>query len=229
MTSINSADVAVDHAIASIKSMVLDGDIGPGERLTNERELARQLGVSRGSLREAIRTLAAQGVLEARVGSGTFVTSLDPEVLLDSSRFGIALLREHRVKELLEVRRALDGVAARAAASRMTSGDHAQLRALIEVMCSDSPITERIAADVAFHRLIAARGDNAVVAAMLDAFAVDTEAARVSRAAIDTRATDAMRDEHTAIAQALRQRDPDAAARAAESHVTGLIRWVDSH
>lgn len=222
-------DGGSDRAVNAIEQLIVSGGVVPGERLPNERELAVRLGVSRGSVREAIRTLCAQGVLESRVGSGTYVTSLHPKILLGASSFGISLLRARQVSELLEVRRALEGVVARAAAQRMTARDHVELHALIEIMGADVSLDERIAADVAFHRLIADRAGNDVISAFLEAFSVDTEAVRVSRGLLDDAALRVMREEHALIADALRDADEVAAGIAAERHVTNLIDWFERH
>ena len=65
-------------AVDMIRQMVLSGQLKPGDALPPERELAVRLGVSRSSLREAIRALEVVNVLETRHGSGNFVTSMDP-------------------------------------------------------------------------------------------------------------------------------------------------------
>ncbi|MBV8601002.1 MAG: FadR family transcriptional regulator, partial [Candidatus Eremiobacteraeota bacterium] len=65
-----------DVAIARIKAMIASGELAPGQRLPNEQDLARELGLSRNSLREAVRALTMIKVLEPRQGDGTYVTSL---------------------------------------------------------------------------------------------------------------------------------------------------------
>ena len=70
------------NAIDSIRAMIRSGELSPGERLPPEHELAERLGVSRGSLREAVRALSQIKVLDVRRGDGTYVTSLVPGELL---------------------------------------------------------------------------------------------------------------------------------------------------
>ena len=95
-----------------------EGRLGPGDKLPNEVELSRQLGVSRATLREAIRTLTAQGVLEVRRGKGTFVAqgleALDP--------FGLGTLDQVRVRlrDLFELRSIFEPPVARLACQRAT-------------------------------------------------------------------------------------------------------------
>src|SRR5215213_7467003 len=71
-----------DVVIQSVKDMITTGVLAPGSRLPVEKDLAAQLAVSRGSLREGVRALAMMGVLETRQGDGTYVTSLGPSLLL---------------------------------------------------------------------------------------------------------------------------------------------------
>ena len=92
------------RAIERIKAMIAEGRLEPGQRLPTERDLAAQLGISRSSMREAIRALTVLGVLEARHGSGIYVTQLEAGDLLET--FGVVadLSRGPRLVELLEVR-----------------------------------------------------------------------------------------------------------------------------
>ena len=91
-----------------------EGRLGPGDKLPNEVELSRQLGVSRATLREAIRTLTAQGVLEVRRGKGTFVASRAAE------DFGCSRLERVRgqLRDLFELRSIFEPQAARLACRR---------------------------------------------------------------------------------------------------------------
>ena len=76
-----------DQAIAKIKDLIMSGEFAAGSKLPKEQELAQRLGLSRNSLREAVRALTLIGVLEPRVGDGTYVTSLEPELLLTGMGF----------------------------------------------------------------------------------------------------------------------------------------------
>ena len=108
-----------DEAIDKIQGLIISGSWGPGDRLPKESELAAQLGLSRNSLREAVRALSQLRVLEVRQGDGTYVTSLEPELLLESTSFVSHLLVGESALELFEVRRLLEGSAAALAAARI--------------------------------------------------------------------------------------------------------------
>src|SRR5258708_8074011 len=110
-----------EEAIDKIRELIVSGSWGRGDRLPKESELAAQLGLSRNSLREAVRALSQLRVLEVRQGDGTYVTSLEPALLLESTSFVSHLLVGESALELFEVRRLLEGAAAALAAARIDS------------------------------------------------------------------------------------------------------------
>src|SRR3954469_21861891 len=112
-----------DEAIEKIKNMIVAGDLRPGDRLPREGDLAERLGLSRNSLREAVKALSLIHVLDVRQGAGTYVTSLAPGLLLDALSFVVEFHRDDTVLEFLEVRRILEPAATALAAHRMTDDD----------------------------------------------------------------------------------------------------------
>ena len=117
-------------AIDNIREMIADGRLKPGDRLPPEHALAEQLGVSRGSLREAVRALSQLNVLVVRRGDGTYVRSLEPSDLLSGLVHAIELVPAHGLDEVLEVRRLLLPPAAALAAQRVTAKQLDELRRL---------------------------------------------------------------------------------------------------
>jgi GntR family transcriptional regulator, transcriptional repressor for pyruvate dehydrogenase complex len=98
----------VDSASRRVASMILDGTLRPGDRLPPERELAARLGISRGALREALRSLEYVGLLQARVGSGRYVThqrSTDPAGGIS------AWMQLQPIGEVIAIRRILEPAA----------------------------------------------------------------------------------------------------------------------
>ncbi|MDF2581206.1 MAG: FadR family transcriptional regulator, partial [Microbacterium sp.] len=76
-----------DEAIEKIKDMIVRGELAPGSRLPPEKDLAERLGLSRSSMREAVKALEVIRVLDVRRGDGTYVTSLEPKLLLEAISF----------------------------------------------------------------------------------------------------------------------------------------------
>ncbi|MFF8882705.1 FadR/GntR family transcriptional regulator [Streptomyces flaveolus] len=214
------------RAIERIKAMIAEGLLEPGQRLPTERELAAQSGISRSSMREAIRALTALGVLEARHGSGIYVTRLEAGDLLET--FGVVadLSRGTRTVELLEVRRVLESAATALAAARITPERLAEAeRHLLAMDATDDP-EELLAHDLAFHREIVAAAGNETMAAILEGLSSRTFRDRVRRGHHDKGAFDRTRREHAAIHRALAARDPEAARAAAAAHVGAVEEWL---
>jgi len=108
-----------EEAIDQIPTLIASGEWGPGKRLPREVDLASRLGLSRNSLREAVRALSPIRVLEARQGDGTYVSSLAPDLLFESTRMATDLLDRmfaagDDVEELVEADAAFHGVLASA-------------------------------------------------------------------------------------------------------------------
>ncbi|MEU5634660.1 FadR/GntR family transcriptional regulator [Streptomyces rishiriensis] len=214
------------RAIERIKAMIGDGLLEPGQRLPTERDLAAQLGISRSSMREAIRALTVLGVLEARHGSGIYVTQLSAGDLLET--FGVVadLSRGTRLVELLEVRRILESTAAALAAARITPEQLALVEGHLAAMNATDDAEEILAHDLAFHRAIASAAGNETMAAILEGVSSRTFRARVWRGYQEEGAFARTRREHAAIHRALLARDPEAARAAAAAHVGEVEQWL---
>src|SRR6267142_6022490 len=107
-----------DDAIEHIRELIASGEWSAGTRLPREADLAKHLGLSRNSLREAVRALSQARVLDVRQGDGTYVSSLEPSELLEPTLSATHLLQGRTVLELFEVRRMLEPEAAAMAALR---------------------------------------------------------------------------------------------------------------
>lgn len=211
-----------DVVSQAIQDMILAGDLGPGDRLPVEADLAETLGVSRSSLREGVRGLVANGVLHTRQGSGTTVTSLEPELLLEPLVFWVKLQAGPDAGHVHVVRRALEVEAAGIAATRLTEDD---LAALARVLDEVGPHIEgrhhelALEADLAFHHLIAQGAGNPILAALIDALAQPTLRGRMWRSIHDANRLSATHLEHRAILDALRSHDPTSARAAMHLHL----------
>lgn len=223
-----------DVVIHGIREMILAGELRAGDRLPVEKELATRLGVSRGSLREAVRALAILGVVETRQGDGTYVTALDASLLLHPIRFLAELQAPQDATHLLGVRRALEPESAARAASRV---DDDELERMAEVLAAADRALEGeaphdlaafTAADAEFHRLIAQASGNPALAALIEGLVGETLRARLWDAVEQHDALSRTQAEHHAILDALRRRDPDRARTRMAIHVLGVEDYVAS-
>src|SRR3954452_14917545 len=122
--------------------MIVAGDLRPGDRLPKENDLAERLGLSRNSLREAVKALSLIRVLDVRQGDGTYVTSLAPQLLLDALSFVVDFHRDDTVLEFFEVRRILEPAATALAAQRMTDEDVDALQKVLDSLRDDASIDD---------------------------------------------------------------------------------------
>jgi DNA-binding FadR family transcriptional regulator len=215
-----------DEAIGKIKEMIVSGALRPGDRLPREADLAERLGLSRNSLREAVKALSLIHVLDVRQGDGTYVTSLEPSVLLDAMGFVIDFHRDDTVLEFLEVRRILEPAATAMAAARMTQDEVAELRGLLAKLGDDPSVEELVANDLDFHRRIALGSGNQVLCSLVDGLSGPTQRARMWRGLTQDSAVARTLAEHGAICDAIAAGQPDVARAWATVHVAGVEQWL---
>jgi GntR family transcriptional repressor for pyruvate dehydrogenase complex len=215
-----------DEAIERIKEMIVTGELRPGDRLPREADLAERLGLSRNSLREAVRALSLIRVLDVRQGDGTYVTSLQPDVLLDTVGFVLDFHRDDSVLHLLEVRRILEPAATAMAALAMNDAQIAGLGNLLESMAGAADVNELMAGDLEFHRRIATGSGNPALASLIDSLSAPTLRARVWRGLTQDGAAARTHEQHRAIHAALAARRPEVARAWATIHVAGVEDWL---
>lgn len=215
-----------DEAIDKIKQMILSGRVRPGEKLPREADLAAELGLSRNSLREAVKALSVINVLDVRQGDGTYATSLAPSLLLEALSFIVDFHRDDTVLDFLEVRRILEPAATALAAIRMSDEDRTELGKVLEIVDVDTPVEEHVAADLEFHRQIAVGARNPVLASLVDSMSAPTTRARVWRGMTEPRALERTLAEHRAIYRAIIGRDADLARSWATVHIAGIESWL---
>jgi len=203
--------------------IVVEKQRGPGEKLPNEVELSQALGVSRATLREAIRTLTAQGVLEVRRGKGTFVSSR----VREQEDFGFSRLELDQVRgqlrDLFELRLIFEPSAARLACRRAAPEELTEiLERGTEVASCIQAGTDRTAADQAFHAAIVRATHNEFMMRLLpvinEAVVTAIQAGgRQGQLAEDTQ------NDHALLLDFFRRRNGEGAAHAMAIHIHHTI------
>jgi GntR family transcriptional regulator, transcriptional repressor for pyruvate dehydrogenase complex len=217
-------------AIETIRELIASGQWGPGTRLPREADLAAQLGLSRNSLREAVRALSLARVLEVRQGDGTYVSSLEPGELLEPTSLATHLLQGRTVLELFEVRRMLEPEAAALAALRADDATKAALRHELDRMyAAGNRADELVDADAAFHDVLGDAPGNAVLRSLLRSLSTRTVRARLWHGMADRMALDKARAEHTNIYEAIVAGDADLARAATLLHIASNEAWLREH
>ncbi|WP_406312292.1 FadR family transcriptional regulator [Streptosporangium sp. NBC_01639] len=217
-----------DAAIDKIKQMILSGELSPGSKLPKEADLAERLGLSRNSLREAVRALALINVLDVRQGDGTYVTSLEPRLLLDAMSFVVDFHQDATVLQFFQVRRILEPAATAMAASRMTEAQVDGLRRILAELPPDPSVEQLVANDLEFHQHIAAGSGNAVLCSLIESLSGPTTRARIWRGLTQENALEKTREQHAAICDAIASGQPEVARAWATVHIAGVEEWLRS-
>jgi len=219
--------ISISEAIAQqIMDLIANGELKPGQRLPSERELCKDFGAGRSSLREALRCLSIMGVLNARVGEGTSV-ALDGEKFLGKIVEWRLITEKHDIENLLEVRIALEGVAAAKAAAFAGEQDIALIDALIGRMKEAVDDAKRFAAlDLEFHVALAKASGNALLFDLVSM--IRGQLARgLSKVLHVPDALPLSLKEHIAIAEAIRRGNSAAAQKAMQAHLGDALKRYD--
>ena len=158
-----------DRVADRLLEHILEADLQPGDKLPTESELGRQFEVSRTVVREAVRSLAARGIVDVRPGAGISVARVGPATASESLRLVVRGSTDLTYDRVHEVRRTLEVELARLAAQRATAADIAELQRIHDAQiasAADIPRAARL--DVRFHRTIATMTRNELFVIMLD-------------------------------------------------------------
>ncbi|QXT61701.1 FadR/GntR family transcriptional regulator [Tessaracoccus palaemonis] len=218
-----------DSALDYLTGEILEGNVAPGERLPNERELALQLGASRSAVREAIKVLQAQGVVTSQTGprGGTRVATGQGVALARVLRLHVAL-GAISFDEVTSTRVVLERAAAEAAAHSIDDDGVRLLQGIVAEMQSTEGVEEFNELDTRFHVTIALLGANRLVRDLTIAIR-EAVAARILEGEresdwepLRTR----LNEEHAGILEALRMRDGRLATERCEAHIRGAHRAI---
>ncbi len=208
---------------------ILGGHLAPGALLPSEAVLGTELNVSRTSLREGMKLLAAKGLVESRPKTGTRVLNRDQWNMLDRDVLGWrleALPTETIVEDLFEVRRMIEPVAATHAASRRTAEELADMRAAYDEMAAGGDDPAAITGpDLRFHRAILTATHNELLISMgaLIESALVTSM-KISNASPYARLNGQVT--HRPVLDAIAAQDPEAAKTAMERLLDGAMEDV---
>ncbi|MEU5164544.1 FadR/GntR family transcriptional regulator [Streptomyces sp. NPDC020875] len=203
-----------DQVIAQLRNQITSGEWPVGSRIPTEPELVEELGVARNTVREAVRALAHNGLLDIRQGSGTYVVATSELAGVMRRRFA-----DSTPRHVAEVRSALESTAARLAAERRTERDLAQLDTLLErreEAWRAGDAGRFVAADLTFHLAVVAAAHNDVLGELY------ADLGDVVRDRLADHVGPELRPErhmdHAALVAAIRAGDGDAAAAEAASY-----------
>jgi GntR family transcriptional regulator, transcriptional repressor for pyruvate dehydrogenase complex len=220
-----SRDALPDQIAARLIDLITERQLKAGDRLPPERELAASMGVSRSSLREALRALAMLGVAEMRHGDGTYLTTLDATSLMRPVGLVLAL-SDSGLEELFEARKLVEPGLAALAAERISAADAEDLCQCAQASAAALEDAEAFMfADIELHARIARAASNAVLERLLDSIAGMGIASRRRTGRLAPVREQSAHDHHE-IAAAIAAHDADAASAAMLRHLENVERAV---
>ncbi len=221
----------VDRLAGEIRTSINSGDYTMGERLPTIMEMARRFGVGHPTVREALKKLEANGVVEIRHGSGVYVTRTQDVLVMASDYSG--KVTKKLLLDLIQARSPIEAQSAALASRNGTEEHFAEMRRLLttaaENLDNDSVLNS---VNMAFHRQIATASGNAVIAQLLDVMqTLFTDEQRLILGIFGSRKQD--HQEHLSIFVALEQRQEQLATERMRQHLDGVAaaieRWDPQH
>ncbi len=203
--------------VARLLDLIKERELGPGDKLPPERELAAMLEVSRPSLREALRALSVLNVIEMRQGDGTYVSSLDPGLLVEHLEFVLAL-DDSTILQLFEARKILEVGIVALAAQRITDEEIEALERIVHTTETIEDPIDFLKNDLELHERITEAAQNPILARTMASISQLGLASRRRTTAIPGVMPNTVED-HRRIVAALKARDPQAAQKAMLTHL----------
>lgn len=208
-----------EQIVEQIEKSVRDGLLKPGDQLPAERELAQQFGVSRTAVREAVKTLAEKGLVEAYSGRGTFVTGNRQRGMRQSLDRLVDSGDPQSSNYLVEVREIIEPEFSALAATRIDEQHLALMREAIAVMDRSMHDPDAfIEADLDFHLSLAEAVANPIILALLDSIVAVLREQRSSIFGVEG-GPERGQFHHKRILEAIEKRDPVLAREAMRTHL----------
>lgn len=222
-----------EQAAEQIQELISNGSLLAGQKLPTEQELCRQLNVSRSSVREALRLLEAEGYVEVKRGSGTFVSNGSPKKQKSEAIEWLAQ-REETLEQVLQVRESVEGLTASLTAAQASKKAIAKIREILEEQTrliskpdasGEYDIDALARLDVEFHLMISSASGNdianEIIVHLIPAFTESNKTILfVSKKVYK------IIEEHRAIVEALEARDSAAAEKAMREHISEVRRVI---
>jgi DNA-binding FadR family transcriptional regulator len=213
---------ALNRAVQErVKDFITANHLAPGDPLPPESQLASDLGISRGSVREAIKALESLGIVEVRHGSGVFVRGFNFDSVLDLLSFGLTF-DPSRIFEILQIRRWLETAAIGDVCERIGEEDVRKIEAVF-AQWEDKIRADALTADQdrAFHQLLYQVIGNQSLVALIDIFWVVYHSLRVTEITRDAHPSTTIQD-HRDILEAVKKRDAPLARQRIQEHFRGF-------
>ena len=214
-----------------IKRFIAESGMKAGDLMPTEKSLEEQLGVSRASIREALRSLEALGIIETRHGVGRFVRGFNFDAILDNLSYNIPVnVKDFR--EMIEVRVALEATFIQRVVPEISSGDIDELREILRQLEYEVEHgfkdEDLIQAHTAFHLRLYVRTGNELLAHLIRVFATIQRTLTVLKRYRTSDKSEFI-ELHRRLIEALESRDPELARVRLAEHFKDALAWSDDH
>jgi GntR family transcriptional regulator, transcriptional repressor for pyruvate dehydrogenase complex len=208
-----------ERIVSQIEERIVAGELKTGDQLPPENELAKQFGVSRTAVREAIKTLHEKRLVEIRPGKGTFITNGMPDGVRHSLGMLMKFGAPNGSANLVEVREILEPEIAALAATRITDDYIAAMREAVEIMDTALEDVDRfVEADLDFHLALAEATQNPFIPLLMDSI-IDLLREHRKRTGLTEGGLERGQYHHKKILQAVMRRDSKAARKSMQDHL----------
>lgn len=217
-----------EQIVDRIENRILNGELEPGDKLPPEHELAKQFGVSRTAIREAMKALSQKGLIVVQPGRGTFVIDSTSSAMRNSIDLFVKIGSIDGIVDLVEVREILEPEIAAMAANRATADQIADMQEAVEAMDKAMNNPEAfVEADLDFHLALAKATHNTLIPILIDAL-VDLLREHRTRAASVKGGMERSQPYHKSILDAVKAGDASAARETMRSHLAQTRKEVES-
>ncbi len=211
--------------INQIKMEIINGNLKPGEKIPSERELAKLLGVSRSSVREAIQALSFSGYLDVHQGKGAFVQK--NALKYDEVSKLFSEISDYSLSYLMEVRKMLEVEFARLAAIKATEKEIGEIANIFDKIKNSSDIHDYIRLDLNFHLYIAKATHNPLMNTLMKVFGelLHNETHKIIELSRSTK--DRSIETINELVEAIKDRNPEKAGQMMKEHITMIEDFIE--
>lgn len=208
-----------EYIVEQIKDMIIDGQLTVGERLPTEKELSEKFGVSRTSVREALKALEVIGICESRQGGGNFIVNKVQERTTNNLSL-LYTLNNGKTEDLIQLRRCIESESIRNIIEEGNEEAVKELGEIVEHYNASTTSKERTYWDRQFHAKIIESSGNIMFTFLLNAlsYLYNLNISLVSKVIEDAYPIDLLIQEHNELYHAIKTRDLDLARKCIDEH-----------
>jgi GntR family transcriptional repressor for pyruvate dehydrogenase complex len=220
-----------DSTVQALKDYILESSLAAGDMLPTEMKLSEVLGISRSSIREALKSLEALGIINTVHGIGRFLREFNYDVMLENLSYKL-VINVSDFKEIVDVRMALENAFIQKAMFLLSPDDFSELDSLVrrmeENIAGQGPESDLVQIHTKFHLCLYARLENKLLNNLIDAFAT-FQRYLVIRNNYHTRNMEEFIENHISLLEKLKEKDSEGVSLCVKEHFSDVTNWIETH